>query len=123
LVTTGVGRGWDPNPIELFAAKYKAVEGAGRLVDPAAMGVLSGAGMFTGNELDRLYRDVRCSGFHPGDNAVVQDAIGKGCSAFFVRPLAGDSSPACGGKRSGLLIGSRSQVEHGARFQHYSRRN
>ena len=28
-----------------------------------------GGGMFKGNELERLYRDVRCGGFHPGNDA------------------------------------------------------
>ena len=36
-----------------------------------------GAGMFKGNELERLYRDVRCGGFHPANSALVHELTGK----------------------------------------------
>ena len=68
------GMAW---PIKLFAAKYKAVEGAKRIVD-LAMDVSGGSGMFKGNELERIYRDVRCGGFHPANSSVVHEVIGKG---------------------------------------------
>jgi alkylation response protein AidB-like acyl-CoA dehydrogenase len=68
------GMAW---PIKLFAAKYKAVEGAKRIVD-LAMDVSGGTGMFKSNELERIYRDVRCGGFHPGNSAIVHEVIGKG---------------------------------------------
>ncbi|MEP6661230.1 MAG: acyl-CoA dehydrogenase family protein [Acidimicrobiales bacterium] len=58
------GMAW---PIKLFAAKYKAVEGAKRIVD-IAMDVSGGTGMFKSNELERMYRDVRCGGFHPANS-------------------------------------------------------
>jgi alkylation response protein AidB-like acyl-CoA dehydrogenase len=67
------GPGW---VIKLFAAKYKAVEGAKRVVD-LAMDVSGGSGMFKSNELERLYRDVRCGGFHPANSAVVHEVVGK----------------------------------------------
>jgi alkylation response protein AidB-like acyl-CoA dehydrogenase len=63
--------------IKLFAAKYKTVEGAKRIVD-MAMDVSGGSGMFKTNELERIYRDVRCGGFHPANSAVVHEVIGKG---------------------------------------------
>jgi alkylation response protein AidB-like acyl-CoA dehydrogenase len=74
--STGVdyGMGW---PIKLFAAKYKAVEGAKRIVD-LAMDLSGGTGMFKTNELERIYRDVRCGGFHPANSAIVHEVIGKG---------------------------------------------
>ena len=53
-------------PAKLVSAKYRAVEGAKRVVD-IAMDVSGGTGMFRKNELERLYRDVRCGGFHPGE--------------------------------------------------------
>src|SRR6516162_748115 len=73
--STGVdhGMGW---PAKLVAAKYKAVEGAKRVVD-LAMDVSGGTGMFKSNELERLYRDVRCGGFHPANSALVHELVGK----------------------------------------------
>jgi alkylation response protein AidB-like acyl-CoA dehydrogenase len=68
------GMAW---PIKLFAAKFKAVEGAKRIVD-LAMDVSGGSGMFKGNELERIYRDVRCGGFHPANSSIVHEVIGKG---------------------------------------------
>ena len=63
-------------PAKLFAAKYKAVEGAKRVVD-LAMDVSGGTGMFKSNELERIYRDVRCGGFHPANSALVHELVGK----------------------------------------------
>jgi alkylation response protein AidB-like acyl-CoA dehydrogenase len=73
--STGVnhGMGW---PAKLVAAKYKSVEGAKRVVD-LAMDVSGGTGMFKSNELERLYRDVRCGGFHPANSALVHELVGK----------------------------------------------
>jgi alkylation response protein AidB-like acyl-CoA dehydrogenase len=67
------GMGW---PAKLVAAKYHAVEGAKRVVD-LAMDVSGGTGMFKSNELERLYRDVRCGGFHPANSALVHEIVGK----------------------------------------------
>ena len=63
--------------IKLFAAKYKAVEGAKRIVD-LAMDVSGGTGMFKSSELERIYRDVRCGGFHPANSSIVHEVVGKG---------------------------------------------
>jgi alkylation response protein AidB-like acyl-CoA dehydrogenase len=67
------GMGW---PAKLVSAKYKAVEGAKRIVDQA-MDVSGGTGMFKSSELERLYRDVRCGGFHPANSALVHELVGK----------------------------------------------
>jgi alkylation response protein AidB-like acyl-CoA dehydrogenase len=61
---------------KLIAAKYRAVEGAKRVVD-IAMDLSGGSGMFKGSELERLYRDVRCGGFHPANRALVHEFVGK----------------------------------------------
>jgi alkylation response protein AidB-like acyl-CoA dehydrogenase len=61
---------------KLIAAKYRAVEGAKRVVD-IAMDLSGGTGMFKGSELERLYRDVRCGGFHPANRALVHEFVGK----------------------------------------------
>lgn len=61
---------------KLFSAKWRSVEAAKRVVD-IALDVSGGGGMFRGNELERLYRDVRCGGFHPGNDALTHEMVGK----------------------------------------------
>jgi len=60
----------------LYATKWRAVEAAKRVVD-VALDVVGGAGMFKGSELERLYRDARCGGFHPGNDALTHELVGK----------------------------------------------
>jgi alkylation response protein AidB-like acyl-CoA dehydrogenase len=67
------GEAWVP---KVYSAKWRAVEAAKRVVD-LALDVSGGAGMFKGNELERLYRDVRCGGFHPGNDANTHEFVGK----------------------------------------------
>jgi alkylation response protein AidB-like acyl-CoA dehydrogenase len=67
------GMAW---PMKLVAAKYHAVEGAKKIVD-LAMDVSGGTGMFKSNELERMYRDVRCGGFHPANAPLVHEIVGK----------------------------------------------
>jgi len=63
-------------PAKLVSAKHRAVEGAKRVVD-LAMEISGGTGMFKKNELERLYRDVRCGGFHPANSAIAHEIVGK----------------------------------------------
>jgi alkylation response protein AidB-like acyl-CoA dehydrogenase len=67
------GDDWRP---KVYSMKWRAVEAAKRVVD-VALDVVGGAGMFTGHELERLYRDVRCGGFHPGNDALTHELVGK----------------------------------------------
>lgn len=67
------GDAWVP---KVYSMKWRAVEAAKRVVD-TALDVVGGAGMFRGNELERLYRDVRCGGFHPGNDALTHELVGK----------------------------------------------
>ena len=67
------GAAWVP---KVYSMKWHAVEAAKRVVD-IALDVSGGAGMFRGNELERLYRDVRCGGFHPGNDALTHELVGK----------------------------------------------
>ncbi|MFN0091755.1 MAG: acyl-CoA dehydrogenase family protein [Acidimicrobiales bacterium] len=67
------GEAWAP---KVYSTKWRAVEAAKRVVD-VALDVVGGAGMFKGNELERLYRDVRCGGFHPGNDALTHEVVGK----------------------------------------------
>ena len=73
--TAGVehGEAWVP---KVYSMKWQAVEAAKRVVD-IALDVVGGAGMFAGNELERLYRDVRCGGFHPANDALTHELVGK----------------------------------------------
>lgn len=61
---------------QIFSMKWRAVEAAKRVVD-IALDVTGGGGMFRGRELERLYRDVRCGGFHPGNDALTHEMVGK----------------------------------------------
>jgi alkylation response protein AidB-like acyl-CoA dehydrogenase len=63
-------------PAKFVSAKYHAVEATKRIVD-RAMDLSGGAGMFKGNELERLYRDARCGGFHPANSGLVHELVGK----------------------------------------------
>ena len=65
-----------PGCPKVYSTKWRAVEAAKRVVD-VALDVAGGAGMFRGNELERLYRDVRCGGFHPGNDAITHEMVGK----------------------------------------------
>jgi alkylation response protein AidB-like acyl-CoA dehydrogenase len=63
-------------PMKLVSAKHNAVEAAKKVVD-LAMAVSGGGGMFKSNELERLYRDARCGGFHPANTLLVHEIVGK----------------------------------------------
>jgi alkylation response protein AidB-like acyl-CoA dehydrogenase len=63
-------------PMKLVTLKHLCVEASKRVVD-LALTVSGGAGMFKSNELERLYRDVRCGGFHPANSLLVHEIVGK----------------------------------------------
>lgn len=60
----------------IYSTKWRAVEAAKRVVD-VALDVSGGGAMFRGSELERLYRDVRCGGFHPANDALTHEVVGK----------------------------------------------
>ena len=60
----------------IYSTKWRAVEAAKRVAD-IALDVSGGGGMFRGSELERLYRDVRCGGFHPANDALTHEMVGK----------------------------------------------
>ena len=62
--------------IKIVAAKYRAVEGAWRIVD-RAMDLSGGFGMFKKSELERLFRDARAGRFHPANALLTHELIGK----------------------------------------------
>lgn len=71
----GVDHGamWGP---QIVSAKWNAVEAAKRVVD-IALDVAGGGAMMRGNELERLYRDVRAGGFHPANDALTHEMVAK----------------------------------------------
>ena len=73
--TNGVDHGalW---PMKLVTVKHRVTEGAKKIVD-GAMTVSGGSGMFKTSELERLYRDVRCGGFHPASSPLAHEIAGK----------------------------------------------
>lgn len=67
------GAAW---PAKIVGAKYHAVEACWKIVD-LAMEVSGGAGMFRGNELERLFRDARAGKFHPANTFLVHEIVAK----------------------------------------------
>jgi alkylation response protein AidB-like acyl-CoA dehydrogenase len=62
--------------VRVMSAKWRVAEATKTVVD-RALDVTGGAGMFRGNELERLYRDARCGGFHPANDALTHELVGK----------------------------------------------
>jgi alkylation response protein AidB-like acyl-CoA dehydrogenase len=62
--------------LKLLALKHHCTESAKRVVDLAKT-TSGGTGMYKRNELERLYRDVRCGGFHPANPLLAHEFIGK----------------------------------------------
>lgn len=63
-------------PVKIVAAKYRAVEGAFRIVD-RALDLSGGFGMFKKSELERLFRDCRAGRFHPANSALSHELVAK----------------------------------------------
>ncbi|MEA2843662.1 MAG: hypothetical protein QOJ69_1333 [Actinomycetota bacterium] len=61
---------------KLVSVKHRVTQGAQRVVD-LAMEISGGTGMFKRNELERLYRDVRCGPFHPANSSTTHEVVGK----------------------------------------------
>jgi alkylation response protein AidB-like acyl-CoA dehydrogenase len=67
------GAAW---PMKVVALKHRITEGAKKVVD-LALTSTGGGGMFKASELERLYRDVRCGGFHPANPMLTYEIVGK----------------------------------------------
>jgi alkylation response protein AidB-like acyl-CoA dehydrogenase len=63
-------------PIKIVSAKYRAVEGAWRIVD-RALDLSGGFGMFKKSEMERLFRDARAGRFHPANSMLAHELVGK----------------------------------------------
>jgi alkylation response protein AidB-like acyl-CoA dehydrogenase len=73
--STGVDHGaqW---PLKIFAAKYRAVEGAWRVVD-LGLDITGGAGIFRSAGYERLIRDARLGRIHPANSFLTHEVVGK----------------------------------------------
>lgn len=62
--------------VKLLSTKYKAVEGAWRVVD-TAFELSGGFGISKKNELERLFRDARLGRIHPANASLSRELIAK----------------------------------------------
>ena len=81
------GAAW---PSKIVTAKYRAVEGAWKVVD-TALDLSGGFGMFKKSELERLFRDARAGRFHPANAALTHEFVAK--TALGINP---DETPRWG---------------------------
>jgi alkylation response protein AidB-like acyl-CoA dehydrogenase len=77
-------------PARIVTAKFRAVEGAWKVVD-TALELSGGFGMFKKSELERLFRDARAGRFHPANAALTHELVAK--TALGIDP---DESPRWG---------------------------
>lgn len=63
-------------PSKIFAAKYRAVEGAWRVVD-LGLDIAGGAGIFRSHGYERMLRDARLGRIHPANSFLAHEVIAK----------------------------------------------
>jgi alkylation response protein AidB-like acyl-CoA dehydrogenase len=63
-------------PSKIVTAKYRAVEGAWRVVDQA-LETSGGSGIFRKSGLERLFRDARLGRIHPANTALTEEIVAK----------------------------------------------
>ncbi len=63
-------------PSKIFAAKYRAVEGAWRVVD-LGLDVAGGLGIFRSAGYERLIRDARLGRIHPANSFLTHEVVAK----------------------------------------------
>ncbi|HEX6803427.1 MAG TPA: acyl-CoA dehydrogenase family protein [Terriglobales bacterium] len=63
-------------PAKIFAAKYRAVEGAWRVVD-LGLDIAGGAGIFRSLGYERLLRDARLGRIHPANAFLTHEVVAK----------------------------------------------
>ena len=63
-------------PAKIFAAKYRAVEGAWRVVD-LGLDVTGGYGIFRSAGYERLLRDARLGRIHPANSFLTHEVVAK----------------------------------------------
>jgi alkylation response protein AidB-like acyl-CoA dehydrogenase len=63
-------------PLKIVAAKYRAVEGAWRVVD-TALDLAGGFGIFKQASIERLFRDARLGRLHPANAMLTREFVAK----------------------------------------------
>ena len=63
-------------PLKVFCAKYRAVEGAWRVVD-LGLEVCGGGGIFRSQGYERLVRDARLGRIHPANSFLTHEVVAK----------------------------------------------
>jgi alkylation response protein AidB-like acyl-CoA dehydrogenase len=63
-------------PLKIFSAKYRAVEGAWRVVD-LGLDVSGGTGIFRSAGYERLVRDARLGRIHPANSFLTHEVVAK----------------------------------------------
>ncbi len=63
-------------PLKIMAAKYRAVEGAWRIVD-LGLEVTGGAGIFKSAGYERILRDARLGRIHPANSFLTHEIVAK----------------------------------------------
>ncbi len=62
--------------LKIVAAKYRAVQGAWRVVD-TAFDLAGGFGIFKQSGIERLFRDARLGRLHPANSALTHELVAK----------------------------------------------
>jgi alkylation response protein AidB-like acyl-CoA dehydrogenase len=63
-------------PLKIIAAKYRAVEGAWKVVD-TALDLAGGFGIFRRSGIEQMFRDARLGRIHPGNSLFTHEIVGK----------------------------------------------
>ena len=63
-------------PVRIIGARHRVITDAFSVVD-RAMDLTGGAGAFTRNRMEQLYRDARMGRFHPGNPMLAHELVGK----------------------------------------------
>jgi alkylation response protein AidB-like acyl-CoA dehydrogenase len=63
-------------PLKITAAKYRAVEGAWKVID-TALELAGGFGIFKRGRIEQLFRDARLGRIHPANSFFTHEVVGK----------------------------------------------
>lgn len=72
------GVGHEDWPVRFVSTRQTVINLAGEIVD-RAVDLSGGSASFKSNRLEQLFRDIRMGHFHPGNNLLAPELIGKLC--------------------------------------------